>query len=583
MQQNVKSNFKLRFLLSLSILFFVGCSEQSYVIIPTDPPSGATNTSQTNTNKPPLAPPSSPTNSTSTTSSSSKSAPPVQSTPLPDYYYDWEKDKYPYDREFYNRCAFPRTAEHKPGTVLDELFAIREIIDNHYLFRSETVDLDPRKFVKPATDFDEHYENMTNKDSYLQQLRTFKKRPTGELTHGMHQTAISVRSQKTTRSSNSYKIGSYGIEWRVISDKVPRDYRVEFTEPNTPASVIVNGNPIVKRGDKLLKLNDFDFVALQNNNLDQALDILFRPKIAKGSTKFVLLDRDTKLEKTVMLRSVEDKKSNIFGSTHDTESGKVGYLLIGDTRNLTESIDNIITSLKAEKVKDLILDIRYLNTGERYPTGNKDDSALAYMIAGFENTDAGSSRVSYRERWGFSRHNQGQRIGQDVFSRNLGFVFYCPLWFSKCSYLSQHSWDDTGYFNFYLKKKYFNSLELDRVYILVSRQSCRVAETLINGLRGVDIEVILVGEPTCGYPYSTSIYLNCGIIIELIDTRYKNNKGFGNYEEGFKPSNSKFEHGVSVKGCYVENDLTKSLGDVNEPLFAAALQYRKDSSCPPVP
>ena len=574
----------LRFILSLSLLLVVGCSDQSYVIIPSDPPSGSTNTSQTNTNNPQPAPASAPTNSTSTTSSSSKSTPPAQSTPLPDYYYEWEKDKYPYETEFYNRCVFPQTAEHKPGTVLDELFAIRHIIRRYYLFRSEIVDLDPRKFVKSATNFDQHYENMTNKDSYLQQLRTFTRRPTGEPTHGMHQTAIDLTWKKSTRSSNSNKLGTYGIEWRVISDKAPRDYRVEFTEPNTPASEIVNGNPIVKRGDKLLKLNDFDFVTLENNNLDQALDILFRPKIAKGATKFVLLDRDTKLEKTVMLRSTEDKKSNIFGSTHDTESGKVGYLFIGNTMNLTDNIHDIITSFKEKKVKDLILDIRYLNTGEGYPTGNRDDSALAYMIAGFENTGSGSSKVSYRVRWGYSIQNHGDWIGRDVFSHRLSFLSSCPLLYSKCSYLSPHSW---GYydpfFNFYLKRKNFNSLELDRVYILVSRHSCQVAETLINGLRGVNIEVILVGEPTCGYPYSTTLYVNCGINIQLIDNRYANNKDFGDYEEGFKPSNSKFEYGVSVKGCYVENDLTKSLGDVNEPFFAAALQYRKDSSCPPVP
>ncbi len=582
MRQNRKSNFEIIFVLSLSLLIIVSCSGQSYTHIPTDSPRTSTNTPQPSSNNP--ANPSSPTNSTSTTSTSKKpsTTPPVQNTPLPDYYYDWEKDKYPYHTEYYNRCAFPQTAEHKPGTVLDELFAIREIIDNHYLFHSDYVDLDPRKFVKTATNFDQHYINMTDKDSYLQQLRTSKKRPTGEPTHGMYRTAKEVI---TSGSSNSNEIGTYGIAWRVISDKIPRDYRVEFKEPNTPASELANGTPKVKRGDKLLKLNDFDFVSLQNDNLDQALDILFRPKTSKEITKFVLLDRDTKLEKTITLQSFKDKHKNIFGSTHDTETGKVAYLFIGDTMLLAEDIHDIITSFKEKKVKDLVLDLRYLNTRESYPAGNRDDSALAYMIAGYKNIGSRSSFTPlYRIRHGRSRHNFPSSVkGPDVNSYSLPFVFFCPLWGGQCFYLNWYSWAYTGVYNHQLTVKEFNSLELDRVFILVSNQSCRVAETLINGLRGIDMEIILIGEPTCGYPYSTSIYHNCGINIEIIDIRYKNNKGFGKYEEGFKPSNSKFEHGVSVKGCYVENDLTKSLGDINEPLFAAALQYRKDSSCPPLP
>ncbi len=582
MQQKLKSNSKLRFILSLSLLILVSCSGQSYTSIPTDSPGTSTNSRQPSSSNP--ASPSTTTNSTSTTSTPKKpsTSPPVQNTPLPDYYYDWEKDKFPYQREYYNRCAFPQTAEHKQGTTLDELFAIREIIDNHYLFHSDYVDLDPRKFVKTATNFDQHYINMTDKDSYLQQLRTTKKRPTGEPTHGMYRTGKEVI---TSSSSNSNEIGSYGIAWRVISDKVPRDYRVEFTEPNTPASELANGTPKVKRGDKLLKLNDFDFVALQNDNLDRALDILFRPKKSKDITKFVLLDRDTKLEKTITLQSVKDKHKNIFGSTHDTDSGKVAYLFIGDTMLLAEDIHDIITSFKEKKVKDLVLDIRYLNTGEFYPAGNRDDSALAYMIAGYENIGSRSTvRLPYRVRHGYSRHNHPSFTrAPDVYSYSLKFVSFCPIVYGQCSYINFFSWAYYGWYQYYPKLKEFNSLELDRVFILVSNQSCRVAETLINGLRGIDMEIILIGEPTCGYPYSTSVYNNCGINIEIIDTRYKNNKGFGKYEEGFKPSNSKFEHGVSVKGCYVENDLTKSLGDINEPLFAAALQYRKDSSCPPLP
>ena len=40
--------------------------------------------------------------------------------------------------------------------------------------------------------------------------------------------------------------------------------------------------------------------------------------------------------------------------------------------------------------------------------------------------------------------------------------------------------------------------------------------------------------------------------------------------------------GILQNGCYVVDDLFSPLGDVNDPMVAAALDYRVSSSCPVV-
>lgn len=62
-----------------------------------------------------------------------------------------------------------------------------------------------------------------------------------------------------------------------------------------------------------------------------------------------------------------------------------------------------------------------------------------------------------------------------------------------------------------------------------------------------------------------------------------NQDGFGEYPDGFSPANEPDFDGVSVPGCYAEDDFSRALGDPSEAMLAAALQYREDETCPAVP
>jgi len=60
-----------------------------------------------------------------------------------------------------------------------------------------------------------------------------------------------------------------------------------------------------------------------------------------------------------------------------------------------------------------------------------------------------------------------------------------------------------------------------------------------------------------------------------------NDKGFGDYADGFVPQDSSFQFGAQLPGCTVGDDLTEPLGDPNEAMLATALYYQANNACPP--
>ncbi len=112
------------------------------------------------------------------------------------------------------------------------------------------------------------------------------------------------------------------------------------------------------------------------------------------------------------------------------------------------------------------------------------------------------------------------------------------------------------------------SLGLTRVTILTTPGTCSASEAVINALRGVDVQVNLIGGATCGKPYGFTPVPNCGTTYFSIEFKGVNAKGVGDYDNGFAPT------------CAVADDLTRELGDTSESLLATALSYRANGVCP---
>ena len=112
-------------------------------------------------------------------------------------------------------------------------------------------------------------------------------------------------------------------------------------------------------------------------------------------------------------------------------------------------------------------------------------------------------------------------------------------------------------------------LGLKRVTVLTTSGTCSASEAVINGLRGADVQVDVIGSTTCGKPYGFTPVPNCGTTYFSIEFKGVNNKGFGDFSDGLAPT------------CQVADDLSRPLGDRSEGLLAAALSYRETGTCPP--
>jgi hypothetical protein len=116
--------------------------------------------------------------------------------------------------------------------------------------------------------------------------------------------------------------------------------------------------------------------------------------------------------------------------------------------------------------------------------------------------------------------------------------------------------------------------------VLSTGDTCSASEAVVNGLRGIGVEVVLIGGGTCGKPYGFYPASNCGETYYSIQFKGVNDLGFGDYADGFIPNNSTAPFGIRVPGCAITDDLGHELGDENEAMLAAALQYRNNGTCP---
>ena len=593
---------------------------------PPAPPSSTTNTPISPSTKPQQpsqhssVPPSPPPVPVPSPSKRPPSPPPPQALPLPASHYEWRKDSFEHSGEFSNRCVYPTADREYPGTMLDELFAWRDLVNKFYLYRDELIDLDPRNYLRYGKDVDDHFDIMTNQNSYIRKMIAsivvppvdwaMERVPTG----GMRDELFKVyRTSKTTGFSYGF-----AIDFEVISDKVPRNYIVRYVDNDKLEPRPSNPSDIVKRGDKLLEVGGLDFVNSQDKLEIETMMTTLQGRETDDAVTFVFSDRDNGLKKTVKLEPfhwyttfTEPIKDKVI----ETDTGKVGYLRIDKWGTTAARYQDSVSSLKESGITDLVVDFRYYSRGSTRPDILRDDAALVFMIAGRDKIDFNYLFFPgdvYSQAGHFRRMTEDEireaKTNSDLTDKQIeehrlynirqytSLSYQCPVSYIYKSSLAGErfkkgwncspfhgDWIEVNAFVAFDDLAIFSTLNLDRVFILVSEYSCRQAELFINALKGVDVNVILIGRKTCGNPYLISTIENCGVRAEIISQHFVNEELFWDYGDGFKPSNSKTKEGVSLPGCYVEDDFTKDLGDKEEAMLSAALQYRKNKTCPPVP
>jgi hypothetical protein len=235
--------------------------------------------------------------------------------------------------------------------------------------------------------------------------------------------------------------------------------------------------------------------------------------------------------------------------TIPTQTGPVGYILFNDHLPIAESqLIDAFTTLAQASVTDLVLDLRY-NGGGLLAIA----SEVAYMIAGQVPT-AGQDfeRLQFNEK-----------------HRSINPVTGSPL-------------TPVPFFDTASTGQPLPTLNLQRVFVLTGSMTCSASESIINGLRGVNFQVIQIGSTTCGKPYGFYAKDHCGTTYFSIQFQGVNDAGFGEYADGFAPLNTMSAGGERLPGCSVRDDFSRALGDPLEQRLAAALEYRRTQgqSCP---
>ena len=420
-----------------------------------------------------------------------------------------------------NLCAKPRTGvdaqgysfPDRQGTLQDEMTFLRGWADKNYLWYKEI----------PAT---VRMADFTNTLDYFAALKTPALTASGKPKDRFHFTYTTAEWDAMTTSGE--EVG-YGLTWSRNAATAPRTWLASIVEPGSPAA-----NAGLQRGDMLVAVDGVDFTNTTGTDGVNAINAGLFPDNAGESHRLTVQRAGNRFDVNLVsqvVASASVKNTKVI----DTPTGKVGYLTFDDHNAVAEKqLIDAFNLFKSQGVNDLVLDMRYNGGGLLYIA-----SELAYMIAGPSSAGKTFERPVYNDKT--------QPDGPIPFL-NTAYGFTSPNPAPAGSALPY--------------------LGLKRVTVLTTAGTCSASEAVINGLRGVDVEVNIIGGQTCGKPYGFTPVDNCGTTYFSIEFQGVNAKGFGDYPDGFAPT------------CTVADDLNHALGDPAENLLAAALAYRNTNACP---
>ena len=444
----------------------------------------------------------------------------------------WKSGEYKPQSDYANKCEKPRNgidpSTGKPfldtkGSLLDEKNFLRSWSNDTYLWYKEIVDVDPAKTEDPL--------------DYFDLLKTNAKTASGNNKDNFHFTYDSSVWYDLSESGVS---AGYGMELSWINGTAPnRNVVVAYTEPGSPAA-----EKNVRRGAKIIKVDGYDFVNGNTQDIVSKLNAGLFPAALNEVHTFEIQNVGETTTEEVILTSGSITKTPVQNvKVIDTPTGKVGYFVFNDhIRTAERGLYDAINQLSTQGITDLVLDVRYNGGGYLYIA-----SELSYMIAGTATEGKFFEKITFNDK----------HTTKGLFGETLE-----PTPFYDGS-------EDLGA---------FPKLNLKRVFVITTGDTCSASESIINGLRGVDVEVIQIGSKTCGKPYGFYAQDNCGTTYFTIQFKGVNSKDFGEYSDGFIPSAA--DNGKDlIKGCSVGDDLTHALGDEAEKNLATALNYRETSSC----
>ncbi len=438
------------------------------------------------------------------------------------------------------------------GSLTSEKLWLRGLVNETYLWYRDVVPLDPALFtlgatvprVNPANNSQSMVRLETNfdvVDTYFNSLRSLLLTDSGRPKDQFHFTYLTTDWVALALAGSSV---GFGFQVALIASSPPRSVLVAYSEPGSQAAA---NN--LNRGARFISVNGVDVATGNPETLNEGL---FSPVPGKAYT-FQVLDLGSSAPRAITMTAgsvISTPVQNV--RTLPAPNNSVGYMQFNDHMATAESqLIAAVNQLKASNggagISDLVLDLRY-NGGGLLDIA----SELAYMIAG-----SGATTGKAFEKLSFNDKN--------------------PFGLSQADMITPFHQVTQGFST--TPGLALPQLGLPRVFVITGSATCSASESVINGLRGAGIDVILVGDTSCGKPYGFYPQDNCGVTYFTVQFKGVNNAAFGDYADGFRPggTGSPANH---LPGCVVADDFSKPLGDSTEARLAGALQYRASGTCP---
>lgn len=323
--------------------------------------------------------------------------------------------------------------------------------------------------------------------------------------------------------------GSFGFDVRYNSDT---DLYVKKVDAGSPAY-----QKGLRRGWKVLSINgnsDLSLTSMEQDNftfLFGALDA--------GSISLLLRKPDGNDVSITLERGTYQLQPILNQKRYDVAGKKVGYFAFdifvstlddrGNPTYVKDQLDKLVAQFEADGIQELIVDLRY-NGGGAVVTAEYLSNLLVPSAVG--------NGIMYT-----NKINAGL---DDFLLANNVRIDFSPVHFNKR-----------------------NSLNLSRIYFLVTEGTASASELLINNLRP-HIDVKLIGEhKTYGKPVGYFNWNILGVDLYAVSFQTFNAAGYGDYFSGMTVDKVVFD------------DLTRDFGDAQEDMVAEALHYASQGGFSP--
>ena len=311
-----------------------------------------------------------------------------------------------------------------------------------------------------------------------------------------------------TKEENSnflnQKSGGFGFAHTIVGDRL-----IIYVRIDSPAD-----RAGLKRGDSITKINNSEPTLEEMQKASANIGVTSKFEIYRAST-------DENLE--IYIKSQEYTFEVTKASTVISENNEsVGYMIFDSfTATATTEIDKAFDFFKEQKIKKLIIDMRY----------NGGGSVVTASILLDKLIKDRDDEVQFIMEWNeqMKHKNQIARFETDT-----------------------------------------NSIDLNTIIFLTTEGTASASELVINSMKPyLGDSAVTIGAKTHGKPVGMEGKTDGTYIYYLVNFVISNRNGFYDYFDGLEVT----------AGCEVEDDLTHQRGEEEEEMLKKALFYVDNGYC----